>query len=179
MNTDKKILTPFFKILISILIIGILFKVQHWPFANGLLLIAYSLIGLLYPIRFFYKKRKRLIDYIKLILIMSWSLDGVFFTLHLPYRNWVEILVGASFLLWVILELINFFRQFNNLGSAKEKLVILKELRPKTIFEIAGLVTFLGAIFKIQHWPYGLVLLIVGLSLVCVGLLKDLFVREK
>ena len=56
---------------ISLLLIGILFKIQHYAYAGELIFTGYGAIFILYPIRFYHKQPKVLLDYLKVGLVLS------------------------------------------------------------------------------------------------------------
>ena len=158
------------RILISILIIGALFKIMHWPGANVIMVSAFGTIAIIYPFRFYKKAPKLLIDYVKLVLVLVWSIRGVFSTLHLPYAFIFNALVLFSFGLWIVLESIDYIQPEN-----KEQTTF------DTVFNVAfgfgAIFTLVGVTFKIMHWPYASLSLIIGLCLCALLFLKDIFRR--
>ncbi|MGB7395025.1 MAG: hypothetical protein WA913_11575, partial [Pricia sp.] len=104
MPTSKKILTVPLRISITVLLLGMLFQIAEWPYATEIILFAFSAIGLLYPIRFWKKQEKRFLDYIKLILVVFWSVNGIFRALDFTYTLFFQVVIAISFIIWIILE---------------------------------------------------------------------------
>lgn len=89
---------------IGILLIGVMFKVMHWTGGNLITSIAFGLILVLYGAKVVNKKKRIPLDFIKLILIGFWCIQGVLKINHLPYSSifiygfWITVAV------WLILE---------------------------------------------------------------------------
>lgn len=172
MNT--KILTFPLRIALIVLIFGVLFKVMHWSYASQLLLIGSVSIGLLYTIRFFYKREKSKLDYVKLALILLWVFNYLIKVFHLFYVPYIfEILLLILIIYWFIVEGMSYFinRKFKKNRFLKVVYYILIGL---TMFA-----QFLGIIFKIQHWPYGSLLFIIGILMLNILLIFDYFLVDR
>ena len=78
MAIAKKILRTPLRILIALFLVGMLMRVLDWPFTNQVLLISFFGIGILYCIRFYRKQEKRFVDYVKLVLVVFWTANGIF-----------------------------------------------------------------------------------------------------
>ena len=85
-NNENKILKSPLILSVGILFIGILFKVHHYPYANLIVVFGFSSIAILYLLRFLYKKPKKLIDFLKLLLVLFWTINGILSLLHFPYN---------------------------------------------------------------------------------------------
>ncbi|MEL0644370.1 hypothetical protein V6251_08250 [Olleya sp. Ti.3.14] len=161
--------TLLLRICISILLLGILFKIMHWPNAYDLLTFSFSGILILYPIRFYFKQDKETMDYIKVIMIVLWCLN---FLLGFNQVFGFSILI-ILFGWWLLTESANYFN--NN------KLV-LSNIAQKVYYgfiaiSIGGIA--FGILFKIQHWPYANVLFTLGVFLASILVIVDYFVRRK
>lgn len=163
------------RIAISILIIGSLFKIMHWPHANLIMVSAFSLIFIIYPLRFWKKNKKLLIDYIKLFGVCIWAIRGVFSTFHLNYSDILTLLTLLFFGAWVVLEAINYIKPEQEQNS---KLSVVETIAT-LIFAFGAVFVIIGFAFKILHWPYANILLIIGLCSAALWFLKDLFTNQK
>ncbi|WP_299121296.1 hypothetical protein [uncultured Winogradskyella sp.] len=171
---NKKILTLPLRLALVILIIGALFKVMHWPYSKELMFFSGISIGLMYIIRFLNKKSKITLDYVKLGLVTLWVISyliNVFHLYSIPYV--IEICLIVLFIWWFAEEGIFYFknRKFKKKGLVK---VIYYTLL------LIGLTAFLfGLLFKIQHWPYGSLLFVLGTLMLCIILILDYLVIKK
>ena len=173
-KTRNKALTFPIRIALAFLIIGILFEIQHWPFSNQIILISGIVISILYTIRFFLKKNKVVLDYVKLPLVMLWVSTYMVKTLHLLNIHYLfNIVLFALFVYWFINEGSSYFS--NNRKLKKGKLL-------KVIYYLLSIITFLlilfGALFKIQHWPYGSEIITLGLLSLAIIIIVDYFLTE-
>ena len=171
---NSKILTFPLRIAIIVLIFGVLFKIIHWPFAHNLMLLGGASIGILYTIRFVYKKEKTILDYTKLAMILIWVfnyLANAFQLFYVPYIY--EILLLGLFIYWFYVEGISYFknRTYRKNRFLKAVYYILIGL---TIFTVV-----FGILFKIQHWPYGALLFIIGVLLLSLLLIFDYFIVDR
>lgn len=82
--------TIFFNIimfLFAIIIVGILFKIMHWPGLLVLLGLGYVGVIVTYGIRFILKKNKFRQDYLRLLLVISIFIYSYLTIIHLPTEN--------------------------------------------------------------------------------------------
>jgi len=162
------------RVAVVILIIGALFKVMHWPYSQKLMFIGGIAIGVLYVLRFLYKKSKQRLDYIKLAIVLLWVLSYLVKAFHLyniPYI--IEICILVLFIWWLIEDGFNYFkrRKFKKRGLVKIVYYLL--------FGFASAGIIFGSLFKIQHWPYGSELFVLGTLTICALLIIDYFVIER
>lgn len=146
---------------------GIAFKLMHWPYSEIILLNAIGGLSLFYTLRFWRKKEKRFVDYVKLTLIVSFALRLVFPLYHLPYQIVIDFLFYASFILWSLLEGVSYF-----FATSKKEFMDI-EKAPKRWYQLLsptnGLMTgaffglVIGAFGKLCHLPFGNDFLISGL----------------
>ena len=146
---------------------------MYWPYSKELMFIGCISTGVLYTIRFIYKKSKNTLDYIKLILVLLWLFRYFVQSFHLykiPFL--LEICIIILFLWWFAEEGFFYFKN--------------KKFKKKGIFKyvyyltcwLTALTLFFGILFKIQHWPYGSLMFTLGVLLLCVVLLLDYFKVE-
>jgi len=85
-NEGKKLFYPL-SFAILLFMFGFIMKTLHWPGARIVLISGFSLLVVVYVIRFSLKKQKDLIDHLKLIFIILFPVGFLFMTLHLPYAH--------------------------------------------------------------------------------------------
>jgi len=141
---------------IAILIIGMLFSIEHLPFGYQIITLGFVIISIFYFLHFLIKKSKQFIDYVKLILVFLWSINGLLKTHHLLYTPIVSRLFVIFIIVWVMLELSDLGSN-NKIQKLKEKSSILKWL---VVICITG-----EMIFQIQHWQGRILLSFCGLFL--------------
>lgn len=174
-DQSRKILTLPLRLVLIVLIFGALFKVMHWSYAKELMLIGGISIGVLYTIRFFNKKNKVQLDYVKVAFVLLWILNYFIKAFHLfsiPYI--LELALLILFLWWFISEGMDYI----NNRSFKKKGIIIKIIY-YLLIGITVISLFFGVLFKIQHWPYGSELFVLGTLLLCIALVLDYFVIEE
>ena len=139
-----------------IIIIGILFKIMHWSYSQALMTIGLGLIVLLYPIRYYFKKNKGLIDHVKLVLGICLPINYYISVFHLPSFFLLPILSFGAFIFWLILELYGMYLNNNN-----------KSLKvfPFGILSVNIFFVLLGIFFKLWHYPNANLILILGFIL--------------
>jgi len=154
-----KRLTVSLRVAIAVLVLGIVFKLQHWPMAMVLVIIGAMAIVLLYPFRYAAKPRKAFLDHVKLGLAITWPSSMVLQLMHWPYANVLGLLASAFGLVWITQAGIAEFwtdeqRRTPTAGSV-------------ALFTAGLALVIAGTLFRIQHWPFATFLLIAGL--VCCG----------
>lgn len=162
-----KILTLPLQVAVMLVIIGGLFKVQHWPAANIILTVGFTGILLLYPVRYFNKQDKKPIDHVKLLLAITWALNGMFVIFHFPYQNIFKILSGISCLLWLVFEGIDYFE-----GSGHSNTT---SAFASSLFAIAAVLIIGGAMLYVRHWPFSGIAISCGVLVGIIWIMKDLF----
>ena len=75
-------------IFLSIIIVGFLFKLQHWTFAGTTLMIGYVGIMITYAIRFLTKKQKHLLDILKLLWVETTAVISLLIMMHKINREY-------------------------------------------------------------------------------------------
>jgi hypothetical protein len=147
---------------------------MHWPYANILMLFGGVLISLLYTIRFIFKKKKVILDHVKLVMILLWMisyLNSAYHAFNIPYV--FEIVLLILFIYWFIFEGMYYFkyRKYKKNAFFKAFYFLLISM---TIFAL-----FFGILFKIQHWPYGALLFTSGILLMSILLIYDYFLIDR
>jgi hypothetical protein len=174
MPTTKKILSIPLRISVAILLLGMLLRILHWSYASQILLIAFVALGLLYIIRFWKKSEKKFLDYVKLILITFWSVNGIFHMLNLPYVLFFQIVIAITFLIWFVMEGTAYF-----LDEERKS----KNNRSKVFWNFAmviGTIAIIaGSLLNLLEWQFAIPLLIIGILIVAAYILKDVFDKNK
>lgn len=81
------------------MIIGLLFKIQHWEGAGMLLLTTSTATGIVYALFFLGKPKKKRSDFLKLLYVLS-AVAGVTFRMnHWPYADYFS--YASVLLLWM------------------------------------------------------------------------------
>jgi len=93
--------TVFWKIIacfMGLLIVGVIFKIQHWAGAN--MLISTSSVGIIitYSVRFLTKEKRAFFDFLKFICVITAYTGIILVFLHLITRDLMRI---AHCLLWI------------------------------------------------------------------------------
>ncbi|MCD6065704.1 MAG: hypothetical protein K0S33_530 [Bacteroidetes bacterium] len=174
---ERKILTGPIRIAIALLLIGALFKIQHWLYGDLLMVTAFVAIAILYVFRFSWKNTKKPVDHVKLVFVVCWSFNGVFTIMHFPGKLVFQIITLISFLAILFMGGINYFGNKDEEGSDDEKQDRMQNLS-RWIKGLATALILIGAVFKIMHWPYALYFLFAGMTVLVIWFLKDSFTNK-
>ena len=172
MNTTngirKKYTLPL-RLAIGVLLMGALFKIQHWPLADALLIIGVTAVVVLYVPRYLAKPERRFMDHVKLLLVLSWPTGYLFSVMHWPYASVFSYVAAPLFLIWIFKSGIG---EFWNDSAATT---------PSTwsiVLFVGGLgLVGMGTLFRIEHWPYGGAMLIAGFALCAAWFVYEFFPR--
>ena len=83
----------------AILIAGMLFKLQHWPGQYVFILTGCSIIGIAYVIHFIKKRVKVLLDWEKVLYVITLMVAITFRMLHYGFNevlSWLLLIIGIS-----------------------------------------------------------------------------------
>ncbi len=173
-----KFSTPI-SIAVAILVIGIVLKIMHWPFSEWFLLIGSGGLAFFYLLRFLSKPQKVFLDYVKLSLVIAFSIRAVVVLFHLPGKIIVSIIFLALLGLFVIMGgmpyLIGEGEDSKTAFESKNYAVLIKS----GLVIVGATSIVLGAIFKIMHWPGAGPLLVVGLVITAAWAIVDLLFTKK
>lgn len=164
---NSKLIVRLLRLSIPFIILGVLFKLMHWPFASGLITIGFGMIIILYPIRFYLKNEKRLIDYVKLVFLISYIVNAYLRLFHLPNHYLLSIFSFGTFILWITLELFDLYTNRKETDTFK--------LFPFGILSVIILFIFMGTFYKLFHYPYGNAILLTGFIFLTIYFLIDTF----
>lgn len=178
-NKDKQLTIPL-RIALGFIMLGVIFKVIHYPGSIFLLFAGYFSIIILYPIRFALKQPKAFVDYIKLTYIISSFIYFVFALLRPEITETVvietitkyafKIISGLSIVVWFVLEGFTYF-------SDDEDVEI--DYWSNGIYGFALALVLLGSGFKLMHFPYSFELLVVGFAVGVFWVFKDFSFNDK
>ena len=77
MKSISTTINIFIGVFIGILLIGILFKIMHWPGSGTMFITSKIAIGILCAVRFWLDDNRSFIDHLKAVLIVLWASTGV------------------------------------------------------------------------------------------------------
>ncbi len=174
MPTPKKILTTPLRIAISVLLLGMLSRILHWPYATAIIVSAFVTIGLLYPFRFWKKPEKHFLDYTKLILVVFWATNGIFRALDFTYSLFFQIIIAISFLIWIILEGTAYFLDEDRKAKNSKMQVLWNFAMVIGTFAIIA-----GSLLNILGWEFAIPLMVIGILIIVAFILKDFFTSNK
>ena len=147
--------TMKFSAIISIilLIVGILFKINHWPWAGIMITLGFFILCFFFLPSAYYIMHREKRDRRLIFLFISAFLGSCSFFLGILFKvqHWPG---GAPLLtLGIIIMCVLFFPAllrylFRQAKSGKEKIAY-------TFAVISGITFFLGFLFKAMHWPGG------------------------
>ncbi len=174
MSRRKKILKAPLRIAVAVLLLGMLARIVQWPYAKVIVITGFVSIVLFYCLRFWKKSEKQFLDYVKLILVVFWSTNGVFRMLDLPYTLLFQIVTGISFIVWFIMEGTAYFMDEDR-HTKNSPLQIWWNIA--MVFGTLSII--MGGLMKVLHWQFANVLLVSGIVIVALYILKDLFTVSK
>ncbi|NHF59837.1 hypothetical protein FK220_010835 [Flavobacteriaceae bacterium TP-CH-4] len=170
MSAKKKVLKSPLRVALVVLLIGVLARIVQWPFGTELVITSLSGIAILYAIRFWKKKPKVFLDYIKLILVLTCSTYGILTMFHLQYTIFFQIVMGGSFIFWFIMEGTAYFMDEDR--RAKNSSL---QIWWNIAMVLGTLCIIIGGLMKILQWEFASALLVLGIVMVALYIVKDLF----
>ncbi|MCK0145951.1 hypothetical protein MWU78_09870 [Arenibacter sp. F26102] len=174
METEKKILRTPLRIAISLLIVGFICKILHFPnIANPLIILSLCAIGTLYGLRFWKKSKKGFLEYNKLVLVTAWSLNGIFKILDLSHTDFFQLIGSLAFIVWIIMEGTSYL--INDKDDNRSDIAYFIW---NTMMIIGILAIIIGSLTKILEWEYATPTLVTGFILVTAYVLKDILIQK-
>jgi hypothetical protein len=85
---------------IGLIVLGFLFQIMHLPGADELLLYPYIILFCLYLVHFIYKKPKKRVDILKLVMLISFLVLPPLIMLHMISEENRELIVVTSHILF-------------------------------------------------------------------------------
>lgn len=151
---------------LSLLAIGAVVKIQHWPFADAFLIAAWAFLFASVLARLAkgsaHSRNTLGRDLIILGLVSEWLLQ----VLHWPGKGLVWAVMAAGLVLAVRANWRDYIPTRSdvrgNTPHAGERYPIA------WLFGGGTMLVVLGTMFRIMHWPYAVAMLIAGLSLLAI-----------
>ncbi|PCJ94912.1 MAG: hypothetical protein COA50_11055 [Flavobacteriaceae bacterium] len=175
MSNQKKHLTIPIRITLLAILIGVLIKILNWSplLADSIIFFGFTTISILYAIRFSKKETKGSIAYIKMVLVLFWSLNGIFTILHLPYGEVFQVVSLIAFLFWAAMEGTSYFVNKESQKNSSGYLLW------NSIMIIGAFSIVMGALFNFLNWDYAIHLFVLGVSAVTLYILRDVFAGKQ
>lgn len=174
MSTFKKILTMPLRLSVVLILMGMLMKFFEWPMATQVMFVSFAAIGVLYFIRFWKKPTRHFIDYNKLVLVSFWALNGIFNIMDFPYTILFQVIIAVSFVLWFVMEGTAYFLD-DDRSSKNSSMQLLWNFA----MVLGTLAIIAGSLLKILNWEFAIPLLTLGIAMVAIYVLKDVFTTRK
>ena len=172
-NSDKILKTPI-RVALATLLGGILMRILQIPYASVVTFISFLAIVVLYGIRFSKKENKQPIAYIKMVLVLFWTTNGLLRILDFPYTFIFQIGTAIAFISWFAMEGTSYFMD----DDRKAKNSIIEIIW--NVAMVGGVLTIIsGSLMHLLDWDYAIPTLTVGLSIVTAYILKDIFSPAK
>ena len=165
----KHFSTPL-RILMVVLMTGMVFKIMAWPYAKLIMLLSFVGIVVLYSLRFWKKTEKKHVDFVKLILVIFWTSNGILQILNFPYTLFFQIVTAVTFVLWFVMEGTAYF-----MDDERRTKNSFSHIVWNCIMIVGTLGIICGSLLKILNWEYSVYLLAVSITMVAAYILKDVF----
>lgn len=172
-RSNKTLKTPI-RLALATLLVGIVMRILDWPYAKIVIFISFLAIGVLYAIRFSKKKNKRPVAYVKMILVLFWTTNGMLRILDFPYTLFFQIGTAITFITWFAMEGTAYF-----MDDDRKPKNSLTEIVWNFAMVIGVLTIICGGLMHLLGWEYAIPTLTVGLTVVTAYILKDIFNSSK
>ncbi|MEX0272786.1 MAG: hypothetical protein AB3N16_00230 [Flavobacteriaceae bacterium] len=166
----KKLLSYGLPLSLIVLLTGLVFRIAHWPNASLIMLIGYFLLAIFYGLRFYGKPEKRMVDYLKMTLVVFWTSYGILRILDFPYTTFFQVTTVLAFIAWFIMEGAAYF--FKRGGDKKGEFT---QIIWNIILVVGVLALIGGLLLKLLQSPYAIAVIVLGIVLITAFVLKDLF----
>lgn len=154
-----------------VLLVGILFKIMHWPMATRFILCGGIGLVAVYLVKVITQDNTTWIHYLRWAVVTSFVVRLIFVLNHWPYAEIIHVVFLILFGTWFVLEIGRFLTS----GEAKAS-KFAKVLR--LLAWITPGVVIAGAVMKIMHWPGAGIVLISGLVLGACWWILDAFFNK-
>ncbi|MCJ7467038.1 MAG: hypothetical protein MUO53_10140 [Maribacter sp.] len=168
MAPNKKILKNPLRASLVILLLGMIAKIFEVPYAKGVILLSFLAIGILYSIRFWKKSVKKNVDFIKVFLIVFWTMNGVLRILDFTYTLFFQFMTAVFFVVWFIMEGTAYF-----LDEDRKVKNSISHILWNCAIILGTLAVISGSLLKVLNWEFAVPLLVLGLALIAAYILKD------
>ncbi len=154
-----------------ILLLGFGFKIAEWPHASEILLFGFFSLLILYYIRFYKKSTKRFSDYIKMTLVLFWTINGILQILDFKHGLFFQLATLCTFVAWFILEGTAYFIKGANKNPGMQ--IIWNAI---LVLGVLGLI--IGGLFKFMDIENATLIIALGAVLTTTFILKDILLHE-
>lgn len=86
---------------IAVIIVGALFKLQHWPYGSILFILGVAIAAIIYSAHFIKKPAKYLLDWLKVFFVIMQSITIIFRFSHWPYTFPIGIISTIAFFILI------------------------------------------------------------------------------
>lgn len=174
MEKVKKTLKTQLRASVCTLLIGMVARALHWPYAAGIIFSSFAAILILYAIRFSKKSEKKSLDIIKMTLVLFWTSNGLLRILDFQYTIIFQIGTALTFILWFAMEGTSYFMDSDLKTKNKTTDVIWN-----MVMVVGVLTIIVGGLMHLLSWDYATITLTTGLCIVTTYILKDIFSPSK
>lgn len=159
------------RVSIGFLIIGIMFRIMHWPAAKPILFAAIMAPIVAACFRFGFTRPKERKDFIRLCLVISAATYFGLRVFHWPGKFIALAALLISFAAWILEDPDGYF------GIRSKKNSTLRVKLASLAFGLGAMATLIGVFFVILHYPGGKIIVISGIALLAFsffnGILKE------
>ncbi|PIF01398.1 MAG: hypothetical protein CR994_02275 [Maribacter sp.] len=145
-------------------------KILDWPMATGVMFFSFSIIGILYGFRFWKKPLKQFNDCNKLILILSWAINGILNILDVQHTIFIQLAIAVSFVLWFIFEGTDYLAH-DGQNTKNNTLQLLWNIA----MVFGTLAIIVGSLMQILNLEYAFSILVLGGVVACAYIFRDTF----
>lgn len=165
--------TPL-RVALVALLSGFILRILEIPYAAGVIFVSFLTIGLLYTIRFSKKTNKKPVAYIKMILVLFWTTNGLLRILD--YSNTLIFQIGTAltFVVWFSMEGTAYFMD----EDRKDKNTLVEIIwNMAMVAGVSAIIT--GGLMHLLEWEFSIPTLTTGFTVVTAYILKDVFNPSK
>ena len=168
---NEKLFRTIYRIAIAVFIIGMLFKIMHWPYALEISVVGLSAIAISSCLYFYSKSPRSFFDQLGIVLVPLWCALALARILHVPYRSEIRITIFAIGLIYTGYHGFIWYQKDKKVGAKKFDL-------ERTSFIVGLGLVGVGLFLKFRHWPYASTFLIAGLAVSAIYFLASAFKKE-
>ena len=175
----NNLLKAFLSISVAAIIIGALFKIMHWPFANAAMLIGYIGVALTFPKMTLSNPKRKTDDIVQALAIFVFGASKALYILlnmdkggHSRNFQFLNLLGFIGLIVFLIFKL-KVFTQPRAGRENKNPLIVI------ALFYLGATALSVGLLFKYLHWPGASILLISGAICGLLWYLSDIFYPDE
>ncbi|MDF4223057.1 hypothetical protein PXC01_15740 [Maribacter sp. M208] len=174
MENSKKAFRNPIRAAIATLLMGMVMRILHYPFSEGIIFISFAAILILYTVRFSRKKEKKSVDLIKMALVLFWTTNGILTILDFTHTLFFQIGTAFTFIAWFAMEGTSYFMSRD--GDVNNSMT---EIIWNFVMVIGVITLICGGLMHLLTWDYSIPVLTLGLTIVTSYILKDIFTAPK